>query len=346
VSGWAAPPSSAGPPGAPVAWAAPDETPGLGTSDLLRGAWHLYGSASRRLLTVAAIPELVRAILTVPSLILATLGFRAMSLVMSDTSQFFTNPRAFQAEFQAATRPSQELAAVAGLCGGLTLAVVAVSWAVLTAAGLEVAAGRSFTVEGMFRAVAARRTGIIAPAVVVAVVYAWLGLASGLLQPTSTGVMSASQVALYGAFALLLGGLTIAAFILAIYWSLALPAILAERLGLRAGLVRGARLTRGIRIRLGLALIAASLLAAVTVGAVAAAIAIVSGIAAASVDVGIAGYLLVTLVGAFLWAPFIPCLLTVAYRDRVAHEASTTPPPTTGPIDPATASVSSQVQGA
>jgi hypothetical protein len=232
---------------------------------------------------------------------------------------------------------------VSGLCGGLTLAVVAVSYAALTAAGLEVAAGRSFTVGGMFRDVADRRTGIIAPAAVVAVVYAWLGLTSGLLQPTSTAVMTGSQVALYGVFALLLGAATIAAFVLAIYWSLALPAILAERLGLRAGLTRGAQLTRGIRIRLGVALVAASLLAGITVAIVAALIAVVGGVASLNVDVGIVSYMVVTLVGAFLWAPFIPCLLVVAYRDRIAHEATATPPPATDPVDPETAPVAAEV---
>jgi hypothetical protein len=60
-------------------------------------------------------------------------------------------------------------------------------------------------------------------------------------------------------------------------------------------------------------------------------IAVVGGLAAASLDVGIAGYLVVSLVGAFLWAPFIPCLLVVAYRDRIAHETPVVP---VGQADP------------
>jgi len=338
VSGWVPPPPSTGatgPSGAPVTWAAPEETPGLGTSDLLRGAWHLYGSAAGRLLTVAVIPEAVRAILTLPSLLTAMLGFRAMALVMSDMSRFETNPEAFQAEIRAATRMSPELAVVVGLCGGLTFFVIAIGWSALTAAALEVAAGRSFRVEAMFQAVAARRTGILVPAVVVGIVWALLGLASGLLQPTSTGVMSASQAALLSLFAVLVLALTIAGFALAVYWSLGLPAILAERLGLRDGLARGARLTKGIRMRLGLAILAASLLAAITVGVVAGLIAVVGGLAAGSLDVGIGGYLLVSLVGAFLWAPFIPSLLAVAYQDRIAQEATLTPPPPSDPTESA-----------
>jgi hypothetical protein len=312
-------------------WAAPDETPGLGTSDMLRGAWHLYGSAAGRLLTVAVIPESFRAILTLPSLLVAVLGFRAMALIFSDMSRFRTNPEAFQAEIQAATRMSPELAVVVGLCGGLTFFVIAIGWSALTAAALEVAAGRTFTVEAIFQAVAARRTGILVPAVAVGVVWAVLGLASGLFQPTATGVMSPSQTALLSLFGVLLFVLTIAGFALAVYWSLGLPAILAEQLGLRDGLARGARLTKGIRIRLGLAIFAASLLAAITVAVVAVLIAVVGGLAAGSIDVGIGGYLLVSLVGAFLWAPFIPCLLAVAYRDRIAQEATATPTP---PGDP------------
>jgi hypothetical protein len=307
-------------------WAAPDETPGLSTSELLRGAWHVYRSSAGRLLTVALIPESLRAILTLPSLLLATLGFRAMALVMSDMSRFRDNPEAFQAEIQAATRTSPELAIVAGLCGGLTFFVIAIGWSALTAAALEVAAGRAFTAAAMFRAVFARRTGILVPAVAVGVVWAGLGLFSGLLQPTSTGVMSAGQTALLSLFGVLLFALTIAGFALAVYWSLGLPAILAERLGLRDGLARGARLTKGIRIRLGLALFAGSLLAAITVGIVAALIAVVGGLSAGSLDVGIGSYLLISLVGAFLWAPFIPCVLAVAYRDRIAQETTVTPP--------------------
>jgi hypothetical protein len=337
VSGWVPPSSSTGttePSGAPVAWAAPDETPGLGTSELLRGAWHLYGSASGGLLTVAVIPESLRAILTLPSLLLAVHGFRAMALVFSDMSRFRTNPEAFQAEIQAATRTSPELAIVAGLCGGLTFFVIAISWSALTAAALEMTAGRMFTAEAMFRAVAARRSGILVPAVVVGLVWAGLGLASGLFQPTSTGVPSASQTALLSLFGVLLFALTIAGFALAVYWSLGLPAILAEQLGLRDGLARGAHLTKGIRIRLGLAIFAASFLAAITVAVVAALIALVGGLAASSLDVAITGYLVVSLVGAFLWAPFIPCLLAVAYRDRIAQETTVTPPAPSDPTEP------------
>jgi hypothetical protein len=322
MSGWVTPtttptPGSAGGAGGPVAWAAPEETPGLSVGQLLRGAWRLYRSAGRRLLAVALVPALLQALLTLPTVIVAVEMLKGMASVFDDLSRFRTDPLGLQAEMEAAMRPSTDLAVISGLTGGISLTVVTIGWAALTAAALAVMEGRPFSVGSVFRLVAARVDGIVIPALAIGIVWALIGAASGFLQPTGYTGMTPGQAGLYGLFAIGITILTIGAFVLAVVWSLALPAILVEDLGLRRGLARGAELTRGIRIRLGAAFIVAYIIQALTVGLLATVPALVVGLAARSLEAGVVTYYITLYIGAVLWMPYLPAMLALAYRDRI-----------------------------
>ena len=134
MSGWVTP---ATPPG-PVAWEAPEETPGLGVRQLVGGAWRLYRSAGRRLLLVATVPALIQALLALPSIALGVVLIRKMVEVFGEFSRFRTDPLAFQAEFQAAMRPPTDLTVLAAVTGGISIAVLVIGWAGLTSAALAV----------------------------------------------------------------------------------------------------------------------------------------------------------------------------------------------------------------
>jgi hypothetical protein len=102
--------------------------------------------------------------------------------------------------------------------------------------------------------------------------------------------------------------------VLAVRWALYIPAIVAESLGIGRGLERAAQLSRGIRIRLGLAMIAVLLMRGLSVGLTGLFVGVAVGISAESVGMGFAAYLATSLLGDLLWAPVMPAMLATAYR--------------------------------
>jgi hypothetical protein len=114
----------------------------------------------------------------------------------------------------------------------------------------------------------------------------------------------------------------IGALVLAVRWALYVPAVLAEGLGIASGVARATELGRGIRVRLSLAAVGVLILELLSVGAVAAIVAVVVGLSAGSAVVGIATYLGVTLIGNVLWAPFLPAMLALAYREMARTRAA------------------------
>jgi hypothetical protein len=273
------------------------------------------------LLLVAAVPALVQALLSLPSLAIGLRAIEGMVRIFGDFSRFGRNPAAFQAEMQAAVRPATDLLVISGVAGGLSIAFSIIGWGAMTAAAIAASEGRPVTIASAFRVVLARRSGIVIPALLVGLAWGLLTVLQAALTPTGTILPTPAQTVIYSLFGLVVGVLTFAAFALAIVVSLALPAILAEDLDLRRGLARGAALTRGIRVRLGLAFIAVAILQGLTIGIIAGITAIAGGLIAMSLVVGVVIYLVITLIGAVFWLPFMPSLLVVAYRDRIQRAA-------------------------
>jgi hypothetical protein len=318
VSGWSTPTT---PPG-PVAWELPAETPGPGVRQLVGGSWHLYRSAGRRFVLVAAVPALIQTVLSLPGIALAVVLFQRMIKIFGESSTWMTDPQAFQAEMEAAMRPPMDLTLLASVTGGVGITVLVIGWAGLTSAALAVSEGRTVSVASAYRPAFERRSGILIPAVIVGVVWALINAAQAFLQPTGDGLIAPGQTAIYSLIGLLVLGLSLGAFVLVVVCSLGLPAILVEDLDLRRGLARGAELTRGIRFRLGLAFIAVWILQGLTAGILALFAALIGGVMARSLEVGVVIYAAIFVVGNVLWLPFIPAMLALLYHDRTAGEGA------------------------
>jgi hypothetical protein len=332
VSGWEPPPGSDGSPRRSHWTQASDGDP-LGPGQLIRRAWRLYRANPRRFLLVAAGPELVRTLLAIPGLAI-TLGFVEgvvglfgdyLAAAAADPAAYRANPGALQAEFEAQLRvmlvPQPDVATLSVVAGAAGVAVGLVGTCVLTAAALADAAGRPISLGGVFRVVAARG-GLIWP--IAAIGLGWLAVTwvPLLLQGSPEFQAWAGQPGSPRSVLLasLLSTLAVVVFVfvvvLAVRWALYIPAVVAESLGIGRGLERAARLSRGIRIRLGLAMIGVMLMRGLSVGLTGLVVGVIAGISAGSVGIGFAAYLGVSLVGELLWAPVLPAMLAMAYRSR------------------------------
>ena len=101
-----------------------------------------------------------------------------------------------------------------------------------------------------------------------------------------------------------------------IRWFVVIPAMLAEGLGVLAGLQRSTELTRGIRLRILGALILLAL-AIFVVEVVVIVAAVIAWIGTGSVAVGVATGAVLLLAVLVTLTPVYPALTVVVYRDRV-----------------------------
>jgi hypothetical protein len=332
VSGWEQPPE--GGPRPATYWAQSQAPDPLSPGQLIRAGWRLYRSAPRRFLVIAAIPAVLQALVAVPSLAAALNLTEAMFRVLGEyIERVAANPEAYrnadpsvlQAELEAQLRlvlvPGPDVLAWSAIGGGLAMVVGLVGTAAMTATALASAAGRPIPATFAFRLVAAR-AGLVKPIAVLGiswVIVAWLPMvlqSSSDLQ-TWAGAPGSPRSVLIGSLLGVLGLIVVVGIVfLAVRWALYIPAVLVEAIGVGPGLARAARLTHGIRIRLGVAMIGLVLLIAIGVGIAAVVIGFALGLATLSVPVGFAGYLAAGLVGNLLAAPLVPAMLALAYRER------------------------------
>jgi hypothetical protein len=341
VSGWERPT----PPGdepARTFWAQEPKRDGLGPGQLIRRSLALYRAAPRRFLLVAAVPELIRDLLAIPSFVIA-FGFIEglvsafgdyLARTNADPDAFRADPWSFQAEFQEQIRtvlvPPPDLASLSAATGAVGVVVGLVGSSALTAFALTAARTRPIAVTESFRLVMAR-SALLKPIVALGIgwlVAAWLPL---LLQTSPefqawAGVPGSPRSVLLGSL-LSVFGVVIAVLIVvvAVRWALYIATVVAEPLGVGAALARSAELSRGIRGRLALAMVGILLLQSISVGIVAALVGITMGTSTDSVVIGFAAYLTASLVGNLLWAPVLPTLLALAYHVRVDEAPAGTP---------------------
>lgn len=300
----------------------------------MRTGWRLYRSSPRRLVIAAAITGALQTLSVIPSLLWAATMARAMFDVFADYFEaVLTNPeayrfadeRALQAELQDRIRqvlvPLPDPTALTAVGAGLGVAIGLVGTAALTAIALSVAAGRPVPVPFAFRLVAAR-AGLVKPIVALGFAWAVVTWLSTAIQASPdvqawAGAAGSPRSALIGSLlAVLAVVVAVAIVILAVRWALYVPAVLVEALGVGSGLARAAELTRGIRIRLGLAMVGILVLQAIVVGIVTTVAGFAVGVAAGSFDVGFATYVIVGFLANALWAPWLPAVFAVAYRQR------------------------------
>jgi hypothetical protein len=335
VSGWEQP--TPRPPGESSPrnyWTQSVEADPLGAGQLIRGAWRLYRSAPRRFVVVAAIPAVIQALVTLPSMAaIVEVGQRVFDVMATYIGRIAANPeaagaadqQAFQAELQAQLQammiPQADFAPVTAIGAGIAVAVGLIGAAAITAVALSVAAGRPIPMTFAFRLVAAR-AGLLKPIAALGVGWVavtWLPL---VLQASPTfqawvGAAGSPRSNLIGSLLSVLALVVVVGIVVfAVRWALYIPAVLVEALGMGPALARAARLTHGIRIRLGLAMAGLLVLEALVVGTAATAIGFAVGLSASSARAGFVTYLAVGLIGNVIWAPLLPATLALAYRAR------------------------------
>jgi hypothetical protein len=316
-SGGSATPSPA--PGPIVGWAAPSDDEGLGVGASIRAGWALTRAHLVAFAAVTAVPMLIWTLLLVPLWVRTAEMFDRWIQFMThiDWARYRTDPDAFQRDMSAAFAQSTDYAVLSALFGGVGIVVAIVGAAAVTSATLAAADGRRVSIGESFAAVAAHAGAIVLPAAVLGIAVAAITLPLGLNQASfvRTGASSGGS-ALNLLISLATFVVWIAVIVLGVRWSLAFQAILAEDLGLRAGLARSAALTQGIRLRIFLTIIAIGLLVGCLISLPAFILAVIVGLATASIGPAVATYTILIIVGSLVSIPLFVAILTVIYRGR------------------------------
>jgi hypothetical protein len=317
------PPATTGP-GAAWQWPAPVERRGLGVGGLVAGGFRLYRRGWEALLAIAVLQTAIQLAILIPTFFVAFQSIQRLVQVIEsiDPTLYRTDRVAYQAQLEQMLRealaPLRDATIGIGLLGAVGLVVAVIAWELYTAVGLDVAAGNEGSVVDAWRTIVRRAESFILPAVLLAAGWTLLTLPLNYAQ---TSLVNASDPLASGRASAGLSALgfvvSIAALYLAVLWSLAIPAMVAEGIGLRASLRRSRELTRGIRLRIGGALIVMWLvtfllfllvfLPTVVVG-------LGSGSLVAGIVTGGLGFIFIVL----LIVPWLPSILVVAYLDRVS----------------------------
>lgn len=322
-------PPATPPPGPVWQWTLPEEPRGPTVGGLVRGAFRLYRQAFSSLFGLALIQQAVQLVLWIPIFVIMSRAFTKMIDLLEHTtfprgqsySETLAFQERFQAQMQAAFTPEPGLGALNALTSGLAVPMGLVFFALFTAVGLASRDGRSDSVSAAVRVVSARLTTFLVPGVILGLCVVILSLPYGFNQSALSGTGRTPEGARLG---ILLFAVSFLIAILVVYfvirWSLAVPAILAEGIGLRAGLRRSGELTQGMRLRLFGAILVAGLIFLVFefIGLI---IALVMGLSTGSIAVGVATGAVLLLALIVTLAPFFPALTVVAYRERVPTEA-------------------------
>jgi Membrane domain of glycerophosphoryl diester phosphodiesterase len=322
------------PPGPVWQWAPPEEPRGPTVGGLIRGAIRLYRQAFSSLFGLALIQQAIQIVLLIPTMVILTHALNAMMDLFTRT----TFPRggspnevaAFQAQFQEqlqqAFAPDRALAVLSALASGIGTLLFLVFLALFTGVALASFDARSDSPSAAMRTVLARPTSFVLPGLILGVGFFILGLPYTVNQSAFSGAGRTPEGARLG---LLLTGLGFAVAIVVIYlavrWSLAIPAMFAEGIGLRAGLRRSSELTQGMRLRIFFAILVVDLVFAL-VGLIGVVIALLIGVSTGSIAVGVATGVVLFLALQVAVAPIAPAITVVAYRDRVPAQPETTDP--------------------
>jgi hypothetical protein len=335
---WPAPASS----GPVWQWAPPEEPRGPTVGGLIRGAIRLYRQAFGSLFGLALVQQAIQLVLWIPSLLIATRAFNGLVKMLESTTfprdgssgQAAEFQERFRAELQAAITPDAGLATLSALTSGVGVPVGLIFLALFTAVALAAHDGRSDSVSAATRAVSSRLMSFLVPGVLLGLGVVIFSLPYGFNQAAFSGTGETPEGARLG---LLLSGLSFIILIVVLYfairWSLAIPAMLAEGIGVRAGLRRSSELTQGMRLRLfGAGLLVGVVFLVVELVGLLIALIVGFGIESIAVGVATAAVLLLALIVAAV--PLFPAMTVVAYRDRVPAEAGTSAPLESEPAVP------------
>jgi Membrane domain of glycerophosphoryl diester phosphodiesterase len=319
VTGWVTPPTPAPGPGPLVGWVVPDEPIGLSAGEIIRSGWRLTTANLGPFILVAAVPTIL---IDLASLPIWLVSGRMLERVLSfyadlDVNRYLSDPQGIQRELQAATQPTTQEALVSGVGTAVLLLIWMVGLAMITAATLDATAGHRPTVGRSISAALARPATVLLPGIILALGYALvilpLSLGSNQIAFGEYGTGRASVAALLSVGILVL---EVAVFYLAIRWAPYFQVAVAEDVGLRRALSRSAEVTRGVRIRVALALIAVGILVAIVVGFFGIIAAFVVGIATRSFLAGVVALSIAFSAAGLVYLPLFAAMLTHVYRVR------------------------------
>lgn len=311
-------------------WTPPDERRAITVSGVLGEAWQTYRRGFGPLVLIGAVLGLLVVLLGLPNEIYLVRMVDSMFHLFldADLPDRIYDPILLRSQLQAITQMPAGLAVVIAVAGGASIGLSLLGTCVLTAAALTARAGRRVSPPLAVGAVLSHGSALITPAIVLALgsiaVTLPIELSSRDIQDAQ---LSASSGGISGSGWLTIASVlvAVAAFYLSVRWCVAIPAILSERIGLRAGLRRSGHLTRGHRLRLGLAFIVVGVLQALTVGLPSLVVGVVLAVGAGSAAVGIAAFAAVAVVGNALWTPVGAAIAAVAYGTLIEDAARSTP---------------------
>jgi hypothetical protein len=309
---------------------------------VLSEAWRTYKRAFAPLLVIGAILGLLTILLSLPTLVYTLRTFDALVRVIVDlvdengNNNGIYDPVLLQTQLQALSVMPASTAITLAITGAAGTGVGILGGAVLTAAAMAARAGRQVSPAEAVGAVLARGSALVLPAILLAVGTAAVSLVIQFNQPAIQDSRFATSESSTVEAVLTFAGIvvTVAIFYLSVRWGLAIAAILAERIGLRAGLSRSSELTRGHRLRLAAIVIIVAILQALTVGLPAVVIGAVIGLSANAPSPGIVSFALVSVIASAIWAPLTPAVAAVAYG-RLTERAADPPSEPAGSLQPA-----------
>lgn len=328
-------PGPSGPPGIPappeppvVGWAAPSDE-GLAIGGTISAGWALTRAHLGDLAAIAAIPIGIWTLTLLPLWIATTqmLDSWVRFFTETDFSQYAGDPEALRRDMNAVFAQSSGMSGVAALAAGVGVTVALIGAAAVTQATLDAARGREITTGRSFGAVAQHAGAIVGPAIALGAAYVLVflpfGLGGGSLATRSPG---AGTTSLYLLLSVLGWAVTIALVYFVVRWAVVLQVILGEDRTLGPALTRASELSRGVRVRIALVMLATTFVVGLLLSIPIWIAAIIGWLVTGSVVVGMGVYLLGIAVAGLVGMPFFMALLTVVYDRRVAAVGASGPP--------------------
>ena len=299
----------------------PDDAHSISVGGLLGEAWRTYRRAFGPLLLIGLVVGLLVILLSLPSDVYSLRMLDSMFRLVFTTDYNNTgiyDPVLLRSQLQAiVTMPTGTVITFA-LAGGASVAVSILGGCVLTAAAMRARAGRPVSAPQALTTVLSHGSALVLPAVLIAL---------GSIAVTIPLTLNAQNIQQAEFAASAQGGssgqewltfasivVTIAIFYLSVRWAVIVPAVLAEDIGLRAGLRRSSDLTRGVRLRLAAAFLVVGVLQVLTVVLPSVVLGLVVGFTSNSAWAGVVAFAVAAVIGSALYAPIGAAIAAVAYQ--------------------------------
>ena len=299
--------------------------------DIVREVFRVYGGHFEPIIILAALIEGTAALISLPYIVVTIRAVLAGLDAMGDVVRDPTSEQAVQAVSAAFDRFRDPL--LAGYGGVVSVAPLASALLLSGALGAYLVSGDPETRTPVIalRMVVRRWAPLLLPAILLAVLAGSFTVWSYGVSGASFGrVSSTADLDRFGlsfVVSLLAPVVVFVALYLSVRWMVAVPALVVEGLGLRLALARSASLTYRRRLHIGLCLLVVGIVWSLFGWLVFGPAFLMAGV----IEAGGGGPLLAVplalyVIGRIVFAPLIPILTVILYRDlRAAGPAASTP---------------------